>query len=165
MILLYWINVYPNHSYLVGGWYLYNILIENTEMLGNISMEVPSYNYRTDSRFVSSQWQAVLLCNDTSHRLGASLESALYLWIYILDVTPYIWTFHNAICGIFPSWQMMHYLCYILHNAFWLEFHCNLVSNGPINNKPVLVWRTTWHRQMVKPLTDPILFTDAYMGH
>ena len=33
--------------------------------------------YRADSRFAPSQWETVLLCNDVSHWLGASLESAL----------------------------------------------------------------------------------------
>ena len=32
---------------------------------------------RADSRFASSQWDAVLICNDVSHWLVASLESAL----------------------------------------------------------------------------------------
>ena len=31
----------------------------------------------TDSRFGPSQWETALLCNDVSHWLGASLESAL----------------------------------------------------------------------------------------
>ena len=34
-------------------------------------------NYRADSRFAPSQWDTALLCNDVSHLLGASLESAL----------------------------------------------------------------------------------------
>ena len=33
---------------------------------------------RADSRFAPSQWETALLCNDVSHWLGASLESALY---------------------------------------------------------------------------------------
>ena len=33
---------------------------------------------RDDSRFAPSQWETALLCNDVSHWLGASLESALY---------------------------------------------------------------------------------------
>ena len=33
--------------------------------------------YRADSRFAPSQWETALLCNDVSHWLGASLESAL----------------------------------------------------------------------------------------
>ena len=32
---------------------------------------------RADSRFVPSQWETALLCNNVSHLLGASLESAL----------------------------------------------------------------------------------------
>ena len=35
------------------------------------------YITRADSRFVPNQWETGLLCNDVSHWLGASLESAL----------------------------------------------------------------------------------------
>ena len=34
--------------------------------------------YKADFRFAPSQLETALLCNDASHRLGASLESALY---------------------------------------------------------------------------------------
>ena len=34
-------------------------------------------HYMADSRFVPSQWETPLLCNDVSHWLGANLESAL----------------------------------------------------------------------------------------
>ena len=34
---------------------------------------------RADSRFVSSQWETALLCNEVSHWLGINLESALYM--------------------------------------------------------------------------------------
>ena len=37
------------------------------------------YYCRAYSRFAPSQWETALLCNDVSHWLGASLESALYL--------------------------------------------------------------------------------------
>ena len=33
--------------------------------------------YRADSRFVPSQWEKALLCNDVSHWLDANLESSL----------------------------------------------------------------------------------------
>ena len=46
-----------------------------------------------DSRFAPSQWETALLCNDVSHWLGASLDSALMSW--------YGHTFH--ITGIFLS--------------------------------------------------------------
>ena len=40
---------------------------------------------QADSRFASSQWETALLCDDVSHWLGASLESALELTFrYIL---------------------------------------------------------------------------------
>ena len=35
--------------------------------------------YRADSRFVPSQWETALPCNDVSHWMGANLESALIL--------------------------------------------------------------------------------------
>ena len=38
-------------------------------------------DFRADSRFVFSQWETVLLCNDVSHWLVASIESALDLHI------------------------------------------------------------------------------------
>ena len=39
--------------------------------------------HRTDSRFAPSQWETALLCNDVSHWLGASLKSALYIFLAI----------------------------------------------------------------------------------
>ena len=44
-------------------------------MLSDGGME--SIHARDGSRFVPSQWEKALLCNDVSHWLGASLESAL----------------------------------------------------------------------------------------
>ena len=35
--------------------------------------------FRAHTRFALSQWETALLCNNISHWLGASLESALYL--------------------------------------------------------------------------------------
>ena len=45
--------------------------------------EIQTEVWRADSRFVPSQWETALLCNDVSHWLGASLESALGM--YVLD--------------------------------------------------------------------------------
>ena len=41
--------------------------------------ETASWHYRTDSMFAPSQWETALLCNDVSHWLRASIESALAL--------------------------------------------------------------------------------------
>ena len=39
---------------------------------------------RADSRFVPSQWEMPLLCNDVSHWLGTNLESALCYYSFIM---------------------------------------------------------------------------------
>ena len=41
--------------------------------------------YRADPRFAPSQWDTALLCNNISHWLGASLESALF-YIFSLHI-------------------------------------------------------------------------------
>ena len=46
--------------------------------------------YRADSRFAPSQWETALLCNDVSHWLITSLESAL----------PYLWSLHPLMLPI-----------------------------------------------------------------
>ena len=38
------------------------------------------------SWFAPSQWETVLLCNDVSHWLGASLESALLAYLYFIPL-------------------------------------------------------------------------------
>ena len=63
--------------------------------------------FRTDSRFAPSQWEAALLCNDVSHWLGASQESALQL----LNPDEYGETEQNYV----PiSWDKMH-----LNKTYW----------------------------------------------
>ena len=44
---------------------------------------ITAFTIMVDSRFVPSQWEMVLLCNNVSHWLVANLESALYysLWM------------------------------------------------------------------------------------
>ena len=44
-----------------------------------ICLQMPSI-LGADLRFVPSQWETALLCNDVSHWLGANLESALILF-------------------------------------------------------------------------------------
>ena len=40
-----------------------------------MSYKVICMRYRADSKFVPSQWETTLLCNNVSHWLGANLES------------------------------------------------------------------------------------------
>ena len=58
--------------------YLYhvvlNCVITVLDFLFNV-LRVCDCEIRADSRFVPSQWETALLCNDVSHWLGTSLES------------------------------------------------------------------------------------------
>ena len=53
--------------------------IENIIVMQILQVQKPleEYRNRADARFVPSQWETALLCNDVSHWLGANLESAL----------------------------------------------------------------------------------------
>ena len=46
---------------------------------------------RVDSRFVPSQWEMALHCNDVSHWLGASLESALISCVTLVKSLQLLW--------------------------------------------------------------------------
>ena len=66
---------------------------------------LPTKNiYRADSRFVPSQWETALLCNDVSHLLGASLELALCVYIYIYI---YIYTYIHTSTIQHTHWQIV----------------------------------------------------------
>ena len=64
------------------------------------------YEFRADARFVSSQWETALLCNDVSHWLGASLESAL--WVCQLQ-----W---NQRCCILTECNMLRVYAILWHS-------------------------------------------------
>ena len=51
--------------------------------------------YRADSKFVPSQWETALLCNNISHWLGASLESAPQVYKGSKRPIAAIWVWHN----------------------------------------------------------------------
>ena len=48
-------------------------------VLGHMQQVRTGSWYRADSRLAPSQWETALLCNDVSHWLGSSLESALLI--------------------------------------------------------------------------------------
>ena len=63
----------------LGHWWLYGFRLCFTGYFRALCLSVleQSPNHRADTRFAPSQWETVLLCNDATHCLGASLESAL----------------------------------------------------------------------------------------
>ena len=81
-----------------------------------------SWGYRVDSRCAPSQWENALLCNDSSHWLGASLESALrYVICNQCDEKAYISCIYRTgktegyICELYqwhPYFQLVHKFLY-----------------------------------------------------
>ena len=76
---------------------------------------------RADSRFARSQWETALLCNDVSHWLGASLESALYSSLSCL--TRLLPNFSPVLC---IDWYLALAPMLCLHNLIWRHSKDNL---------------------------------------
>ena len=64
---------------------------------------------RADYRFAPSQWETALLCNDVSHWLGTSLESALVLCLWrIMMASWHGNTFHiTDPLWVIGDWSLM----------------------------------------------------------
>ena len=73
-------------------------------------------DYMADSRFAPSQWETALFCNDVSHCLGASLESALGLYSQFSSTVPL-----QHCHFFFPKYSL-------LHGVFLGELKSNLAS-------------------------------------
>ena len=82
----------PNGSKLIFTGDIYNLISILSHFVNSrttshnvVTMPVPHMRniFRPDSRLAPSQWETVLLCNNVSHWLGASLESAFYnnVWL------------------------------------------------------------------------------------
>ena len=83
---------------------------------------------KADSRFAPSQWETALLCNNVSHFLGASLESALCMNAslfssaqdlqYIKGDSHHMWIFNHL-----PLDKMATIMQTIFSDAFsWMKF-------------------------------------------
>ena len=66
------------HAKFQSVWKLKNTDVPPSELCETIC--------RADSRFKPSQWETVLLCNNVSYWLGASLESPLIWWGVWCDI-------------------------------------------------------------------------------
>ena len=82
-----------------------------------ISLRDEEHINRVDSWFVPSQWEMALLCNDVSHWLGASVESAL---IYILNSFP-IDFYSDRIITKISACEMTAKLQWHLYNFMVIE--------------------------------------------
>ena len=112
--------------------------------------------YRADSRFVLNQWEMVFLCNDVSHWLGASLESALGYVVGVFVGFSYIYSSNSLFCAgtiwhdvawstLVPLMtccliEPIHYL-----NQYWhiVNISLNCISKLPISND-ITIPRGQW---------------------
>ena len=74
-------------------WHLSFYIYFFMNVLTVFNFETHIWHSRVDSRFAPRQWETVLLCNDVSHWLGASLESSL---IFDYLATKYTYTNHHG---------------------------------------------------------------------
>ena len=98
---------------------------------------------RADSRFASSQWETVLLCNDVSHWLGANLEPALYSIFFLSKKT---WDYYYTFYWILSHGDLSMVHEYLTQWSNSMETQCNntfvchwagtnqLVLNGGLNS-------------------------------
>ena len=100
---------------------------------------------RADFRFEPSQWETALLCNDVSRGLGASLESALWLYPVLPDQFSIQMLINSLTPGRFCSNFQTHlrgwYIEYFMGN-------CSCVNAAePIDDQSTLVQGMAWCRQ------------------
>ena len=86
--MLYWTQLYFKLSY-PWSFHLF-ILLLGTSL--DLYWLVFTIYVQSWFQFSPSQWETALLCNEVSHWLGTSLESALYVWSdHTSDISGFIW--------------------------------------------------------------------------
>ena len=104
--------IYALHSYVVMGVFFTRITPACRLCLYNITANITYVCFiisRADSMFVPSQWGTLLLCDNVSHWLGASLQSALSRDInfkHHIGPDTNIWS-HTVICMILRHSQLL----------------------------------------------------------
>ena len=134
---------------------------------GDITHTCTHVHFKADSRLAPSQWETALLCNDVSHWLGTSLESALHLCgtsgVFAQNTDHWVITMRLKQNGHHFAEYILKLVfldkkCYIL-----IEISLKFVPKGQINNKPALVQMMAWCQTGTKPLSELtiVLFTDV----
>ena len=133
------------------------IVLINDKVLPSIKARedclYPDYP-RADSKFASSQWETVLLCNDVSHWLDASLEQATGLdaWAsrvkclarfvsHLHEICIYIWVVHSLcfFCCLFITVTWWYVWCFEWASGnqeevqaclvtLWLSYHATVYT-------------------------------------
>ena len=115
----------------------------------------------------------VLLCNNVSHLLGASLESALHMvrlhWSslgnYISGLE--LWIYEATSVDPFNTSRLRQnghryseiFKCIFLNGNVWIPIKMSLkfVPKGSINNIPALIPIMAWYQPGNKPLSEPMM--------
>ena len=77
------LHIYWFHDWHAKGFFRFKTKITlainkiSSQSKNGLAMSLKKVYYKADSRFSPSQWETALFCNDFSHWLGASLESAM----------------------------------------------------------------------------------------
>ena len=131
-------------------WSYHSFALSHYYLLSRIIKWDGSYQeqhfYRADSRFAPSQWETALHCNNVSHWLGASLESALFLHpikllqVYISDNTVCWLDCSSHISVIFslflpPKTSLNHHILSMLsafgyHQLLYNHYHVIILVNS-----------------------------------
>ena len=96
------------------------------------------YNSRADTRFVPSQWETALLCNNVSHWLGASLESDHISITMMFQITSNSWCGKHVIMALVTRTLV---LC--IWTIIWLKSQYNGQQN-----------LNYWHLVMLNDITE-----------
>ena len=115
--------------------------------------------YRADSRLAPSQWETSLQSNAVSRHL--SLAGPKPRISPDLSLFPYkIMTINR----LRPKQNGRHFTddifkCIFLKENVWIliKISLHVVTEGQINNISTLVQTMTWHRQGIKPLSEPMM--------
>ena len=130
-----------------------NIIMQCNQCLSGVPQGIGNDSNRAESRFVPSQWEMALLCNDISHWLGTNLVSA---WFFLgLLPANEIWRYKQLSLtghkpGISPE-QWASYFCSILssvdqHSLVAISYNCtpSVPQQAAIKITPRQHWTQDW---------------------
>ena len=127
--------------------YLYYQLLTNICNLFTQTLMIARANFR----FAPSQWETELFCNDVSHRLGTSPESALLASLVHINSLPPRQNGHHFTDDIFE--------CIFMIGKFGISFRISpkFVLDDQVDTNSTFCEVMAWRRTGDKTLPEPML--------